>query len=639
MKQEKIPMSQRIGAKIAAAILAFVLFVLTVSSSIAAGVMITENIYILPKEDYLNYALAKQAAEPAGYALVCARADNPKQLQTDLDDCFYLTNVAAVSLQGTDGLKAAWGKPSDRPPYRFYFAYSEDYQTLFHRDHQPLTPAPTEVDGDLATVDVYLNKTMTAKDTFYWTDLAIRTAYALRYWIYVIAIVSFIGFVWCFVFLIRSAGLKKGKDGVQPWLVTKIPGDLWYCAAGWGVLALFALIDANISVLTLVWGVPVLFYLFLFLCMDLSIRCRVGGFWKHTILYRVGRWLLQMVRKVVCFMMNLIRQLPLIWKTLVFYVILSSLNFCLLFFFQSDFLYLFTMWLVETIVLLPLVLASALMMRKLQKAGQALAEGDMSHQIDTSRMILDFKAHGENLNHIGEGMALAVEQRMKSERMKTELITNVSHDIKTPLTSLINYSDLICQEHCDNEKIQQYADVLHRQSERLKRLIEDLVEASKASTGNIEINLAPCDVGVMLTQAVGEYEEKLQQSNLQMMAKKPDGPVKIMADGRRLWRIFDNLMNNICKYAQPGTRVYLTLDEKDGNALISFKNISRAVLDISPDELTERFVRGDSARKSEGNGLGLSIAKSLTELQGGSMELFIDGDLFKAVLSFPINRT
>jgi signal transduction histidine kinase len=231
-------------------------------------------------------------------------------------------------------------------------------------------------------------------------------------------------------------------------------------------------------------------------------------------------------------------------------------------------------------------------------------------------------------------MSLAVDERMKSERLKTELITNVSHDIKTPLTSIINYADLITKEPTDNEKITEYCEVLTRQSERLKKLIEDLVEASKASTGNLEVLLAPCEVGVLLTQAAGEYEKRLADGNLTLVTRQPEHPVTILADGRRLWRVFDNLMNNICKYAQPGTRVFLTLEDTDGQAVISFKNISRCELDVSSDELLERFVRGDSSRSTEGSGLGLSIAQSLTELQNGTLALTIDGDLFKVTLRF-----
>ena len=246
------------------------------------------------------------------------------------------------------------------------------------------------------------------------------------------------------------------------------------------------------------------------------------------------------------------------------------------------------------------------------------------------------KEHGENLNRISEGVVKAVNERMKSEHLKTELITNVSHDIKTPLTSIINYSDLIEKEETENEKIKEYAEVLHRQSSRLKKLIEDLVDASKASTGNVEMNLEICDVGVLLEQACGEFSQRMFDKNMDLVSKQPQEPVRIMADPKLLWRVFDNLMTNICKYAMAGTRVYLSVEEQKGQAVISFKNISEYPLDITAEELMERFVRGDRSRHTEGNGLGLSIAKSLTELQNGSLELVVDGDLFKVLLSFPV---
>jgi len=293
-------------------------------------------------------------------------------------------------------------------------------------------------------------------------------------------------------------------------------------------------------------------------------------------------------------------------------------------------------WLLEKLVLVPAVLYLALGLRKLQAGGAALATGDLSYQTDTKGLIWALKTHGENLNSIAVGMNRAVEERLKSERMKTELITNVSHDLKTPLTSILNYSGLIAAEPCENEKITEYAQVLTRQSERLTRLIDDLVEASKASTGNLDVLLAPVEAQVLLGQASGEYTERLAAAGLELVTKMPEEPIRIMADGRRMWRIFDNLMNNICKYAMPGTRVYLSLEKMADSAVITFKNTSRAPLNISEEELLERFVRGDSARSSDGNGLGLSIARSLAELQGGKLRLHIDGDLFKAILVFPV---
>ena len=243
--------------------------------------------------------------------------------------------------------------------------------------------------------------------------------------------------------------------------------------------------------------------------------------------------------------------------------------------------------------------------------------------------------------------------------MKTELITNVSHDIKTPLTSIINYADLICEEtmrnkeedqrpegqsdseggvrneeanSCKDARIQEYAEVLLRQSRRLKKLLEDLVEASKATTGNLEVDLKPCEVGVLLSQAVGEYQQRMEEKGLELIARQPEHSVIIIADGRHLWRVFDNLLNNICKYAQERSRVYLSVEEKQDRVQIIFRNMSKYPLDISGEELQERFVRGDRSRHMEGNGLGLSIAKSLIELQDGKMEIVIKVTLGLAFL-------
>lgn len=286
------------------------------------------------------------------------------------------------------------------------------------------------------------------------------------------------------------------------------------------------------------------------------------------------------------------------------------------------------------IVEVPLAIFVLMQMQKLQDGSKRIAAGDLSKPIDTSKMIWEFKKHGENINKVSDGIALAVEDRMKSERFKTELITNVSHDIKTPLTSIINYVDLIKKEDIQDETLLEYVEVLDRQSARLKKLIEDLMEASKASTGNLTVNLEECDVEVLLTQLIGEFEEKLSANQLEVVVQKPEHPVMISADGRHMWRVLDNLLNNACKYSLPGTRVYITLIQEENDVIITFKNISKAALNIPSDELMERFVRGDSSRNTEGSGLGLSIAQSLTELMKGSMKLGIDGDLFKVTLKF-----
>ena len=268
-------------------------------------------------------------------------------------------------------------------------------------------------------------------------------------------------------------------------------------------------------------------------------------------------------------------------------------------------------------------------MKRLQIAAKTIADGDLDYRVDTKRMLWDFKAHGEALNHIGEGLSLAVDDRMKSERMKTELITNVSHDLKTPLTSIVNYVDLLKKEELTGAAAD-YVDVLDRQSARLKKLTEDLVEASKASTGNLPVSLETVELGEFLEQVQAEYAARLQKATLEIVAEPAPEHLTARADGRYLWRILDNLLGNVCKYALPGTRVYLAAEEREGRSVISVKNISREKLNISAEELMERFVRGDDARNTEGSGLGLSIAKSLAALMDGELKLTIDGDLFKA---------
>lgn len=280
------------------------------------------------------------------------------------------------------------------------------------------------------------------------------------------------------------------------------------------------------------------------------------------------------------------------------------------------------------------IVAYIIQTQELYKCAKEMAEGNLDRKADTSKMFWVFRAHGEHLNQISDGMAKAVEARMKSEHLKTELITNVSHDIKTPLTSIINYVDLLQKDDMDEKTRQEYIGVLSRQSARLKKLIEDLVEASKASTGNIQINWADIDANMLLEQAVAEYEDKLANAGLKVVFTRSEVPAVIRADGQHLWRVFDNLLANISKYAMPGTRVYASVIHEVGSVKIEFKNISREALNVSSDELMERFVRGDSSRNTEGSGLGLSIANSLCTLMRADFKLSIDGDLFKAVIEF-----
>lgn len=273
---------------------------------------------------------------------------------------------------------------------------------------------------------------------------------------------------------------------------------------------------------------------------------------------------------------------------------------------------------------------------ELHRHVRQMETGDFSPQEHPVKLCADFGDFDGSLNDITGKVADIVAQQTKAEHLRTELITNVSHDLKTPLTSIVNYVDLLSREPMETEAAAEYLDVLRRQAAKLKKLTIDLVDASKASTGNLSVELMPTDLGVLLSQIAGEYSESFAEKGLTLVQSAPETQLMILADGRQIWRVFDNLLNNVCKYALTGTRVYLDIRQAEENVTISLKNVSAQPLNVSPDELMERFVRGDASRHTEGSGLGLSIARDLTKLQGGSMRLSTDGDLFKAYLSFPI---
>ena len=283
---------------------------------------------------------------------------------------------------------------------------------------------------------------------------------------------------------------------------------------------------------------------------------------------------------------------------------------------------------------LAIILYSAHSFGILLESTKRMSGGDLETKVDDKTLVGSFREYATHLNALAGVATEAAKQQMKSERMKAELVTNVSHDIKTPLTSIINYVDLL-QKAESQEEAEAHLEVLQRQSQRLKKLIEDLMEMSKASTGNMTVELTAVDAVETVNQALGEFSEKLQQARITPVFLPPEGPLMMTADGRLTWRVLSNLLSNAAKYALPGTRLYIDLAELDGKVLISLKNISREQLNVSSEELMERFVRGDASRNTDGSGLGLNIARSLMELQKGQLQLLVDGDLFKATLIFP----
>ena len=286
------------------------------------------------------------------------------------------------------------------------------------------------------------------------------------------------------------------------------------------------------------------------------------------------------------------------------------------------------------LVAVGILLYSAYCFGLLAESTKRMSKGDLDIKVDKKMMVGCFEETAEDLNALADVAVVAAQKQLKSERMKTELITNVSHDIKTPLTSIINYVDLLQKPHTEEEGTQ-YLEVLERQSQRLKKLIEDLMDMSKANTGNMSVDITTVDAVESVNQALGEFADKLDRARLVPVFRHGEDRVPMRADGRLVWRVLSNLLGNAVKYALPGTRVYIDLMSMEGKVMLSLKNISREELNVEADELLERFVRGDDSRNTEGSGLGLNIAKSLMELQKGQLQLLVDGDLFKVTLIFP----
>lgn len=452
----------------------------------------------------------------------------------------------------------------------------------------------------------------------------------------------------CLIFLFCAAGHRKGETELRLNMVDRIPLDIYAAAVVIACIFIFAfcteyLFDTNVYnyligiqlvLLALALG-GLAFGLVLALLLSFATRVKCGKWWRNTIIYRVLRFCWRIIKAVWHWFGRVGRMIPIVWRTALIMAGLFFIAFILFLLMYDQSGGWLLVGLLFAIVIYAAAIFGAWQMKGIKKAGQQLAEGNFNEKIDTTHMYWEFKSHAENLNSIGDGLAKEVAQRMKSERLKTELITNVSHDIKTPLTSIINYVDLLQKAKTEEERAE-YLAVLDRQSHRLKKLTEDLVEASKASTGNMNVNLEPTNTQEIINQSFGEYSAKLEAGRLNTVISIPEPVPVVMADGRLLWRVIDNLFNNVVKYALPETRVYVDVRVEGSDAVISMKNISRAALNVSVDELLERFVRGDASRTTEGSGLGLNIAKSLTELQHGTFSISTDGDLFKAEIRLPL---
>ena len=368
--------------------------------------------------------------------------------------------------------------------------------------------------------------------------------------------------------------------------------------------------------------------------LSLIRRIKAGTLWKNSLIRKVLKWIGKCSGKLADFVRAFSRNTAEKIKVLLVGGAFLFLQFLIIgCIFGGAEVFLLALMAVDVAAMI-FVIRKADGLDLIMDGLKKISDGELQYKIKTDTLTGKQKVMAEYINNIGGGLDAAVENSLKKERMQTELITNVSHDLKTPLTSIINYVDLMKRENPTDPKIQEYLRILDEKSQRLKVLTEDVVEASKASTGNIKLEMNDIDFVEMVQQVIGEFEEKFQEKNLTMMVHFTDEPSIIYADGQRMWRVLENVFGNVVKYAMEGTRVYAEISNRNKKVTFSLKNISAQPLNISADELTERFIRGDVARNTEGSGLGLSIAKSLTELQGGEFKLYLDGDLFKVMITF-----
>ena len=531
--------------------------------------------------------------------------------------------------------------------YPYPSSWNECYFAIYSPDIEPNQKSYTV----LSEVLPYEKMEEDTVDVFYQLESLMIILFDNRYNNIIMSVICAV-ICLCFICLYVYGRYTRSAEG--EWavnnLMRKIPLELYLLAAGAVIITSYAAaIESfemlpgilNENIVPLIWifvlCAAVIFTVGMLVIGETCVRMRDKVLLESMMLHAVYKYFRRICSKI---MKIISENVNLFAKVIVIFVVISGAE--LLVILSTDYAMEMELllWLVWKIVELLLVFKITVDLRHIQEKAKLTAHGNSGYKLNTDKMWWEIRKHGDYLNMIDNGVEIAVQKQMKSERMRTELITNVSHDIKTPLTSIINYADLLQKDGVSEEERAQYLDVLNRKSAELKKLIEDLIEASKASTGNITVDLQRCDVGVLMVQVLGEFEEKLESNELQLVTKENAGPIEIMADRRHLWRVFDNLMNNICKYSQPGTRVYIDVEmsDEDGNVNIIFRNTSKYPLNISGEELMERFVRGDSSRHTDGNGLGLAIAQSLTDLMKGKINITVDGDLFKVILTFPVSN-
>lgn len=570
-------------------------------------------------------------AEFGAYSGVRDIASSPR-VKYDIDEAcsaflenYSLLRSAKSEQDLKDSLDFLYNKNTENLSFSVYDAETGSF--IYQNFASPGYSVESSSSGDGVRVVCRLKNPLTARDRYCFTDWFL-TKYSLHTGSSVVltAVYSVLALC-CWAFLLFTSGKRKNSAEIADTLAVRIPLEMTLLLSACAALVPAALLwqygsYENIGhIAVAASSVAVLLVIFILLSMNIAHRLKMRDWWRHTIIYGI----IKLLRSFISF-------LPQEWNSAV--VTLGVLGIAAVLAILSVESVFFTVVLV--IYLLAAVITAckyAHDYRHVCAEAERIGRGNFSRPIDPGRLWKPVREIARSLGSVENGMSAAVEQRLKSERLKTELITNVSHDLKTPLTSIINYAELLRSEPLP-EPASEYAAIIDRKAQRLKKLTDDLVEASKASSGCIKTELQPTDLRELVEQAIGEYSDRLEECGVSPVLMLPQQPVMVLADGRLLWRVIDNLLSNACKYSKTGTRLYI--DVTSGRAARAvFKNVSGDMLNIQPYELMERFVRGDASRSNEGSGLGLNIAKNLMELQGGSLMVEIDGDLFKATVKLP----
>jgi signal transduction histidine kinase len=595
--------------------------------------------------DVSGYAVVRQYTITPMYPIISLLGPNDRQEpETTVPPVTAPPTAAPGGTPADNGRQNAYSGTEVPENYLYY-----DAETVW--DGGPVTYYFYYFEAPEYTVTVYMQE-----DVLESSSLHVLTAlYPIRYGAIAVLALGLLFFAIGMVLLCWSAG--RDRDGeVRPGGLNRIPLDLYAAVTALGEYFLITLflqladwtMDAgphsgNLSLLAAnLLGIVLLGMAFVF-AFAAQVKVKGGFWWHHSVTGICCGAAARAVRAAIRGIGALLGMLNVLWRWLLtavamaFGVVITFLIFIASMGNEPFEWICFCLFLLSLGLCVVIVCYGGYCYGVLLSGVQKMSRGDLTHQINTRYLRGDFREFAQQLNDLSDTAKRAAQRQLRSERMKTELITNVSHDIKTPLTSIINFVDLLQKPHTPEER-RQYLEVLSRQSNNMKRLIEDLMELSKANTGNMQVNIVPIDAAEAVNQALGEFDDKLTSAQLTPVFRQPEEPVTVLADGRLMWRVMSNLLSNTVKYAMPGTRLYVDLLRSEDQVLLSLKNVSRAELRGSAEELMERFVQGDASRSAEGSGLGLNIAQSLMEVQGGKLHLMLDGDLFKVTLVFPAGQ-